>query len=144
MFVNFGCLAIGRVLMGDGPNSEWYTNLNKAPWTPRGWVFGVAWSTIMICFSIYLAQLFKWKTTTFTIVFYIIQVFLNVSWNWFFFNRHRSLAGLAVICLLTLVIFYYFFKYKSKPLIRYRFLLLPYLIWLCIATSLNAYVVMFN
>ena len=44
--------------MANGPQTEWYLNLNKAHWTPPGWVFGAAWTTIMICFSIYLSYLF--------------------------------------------------------------------------------------
>ena len=55
LLVNFGGLAIGNWLMNSGPSSTWYLELNKAPWTPPGWVFGAAWTLIMICFSIYLA-----------------------------------------------------------------------------------------
>ena len=58
LVVNFGGLTIGSFLMGTGPNGDWYTNINKAPWTPPGWVFGVSWTLIMICFSIYLGKLF--------------------------------------------------------------------------------------
>ena len=45
--------------MDNGPMTDWYINLNQAPWSPPGWVFGAAWTTIMICFSIYMAYLFK-------------------------------------------------------------------------------------
>ena len=57
--LNFGALGIGGFFTGPGVSSEWYQNLNKAPWTPPGWVFGAAWTTIMICFSIYMA--FAWE-----------------------------------------------------------------------------------
>lgn len=56
LILNFGALALGGLFTNNGVNSEWYTNLNKAPWTPPGWVFGFAWTTIMICFSIYMAK----------------------------------------------------------------------------------------
>ena len=36
--INFGGLAIGSWLMNNGPMTEWYTNLNQAPWTPPDWV----------------------------------------------------------------------------------------------------------
>lgn len=46
--------------MGGSPaDNDWYTSLNKAPWTPPGWVFGFAWTTIMILYSIYLSRVFK-------------------------------------------------------------------------------------
>ena len=34
--LNFSALALGSYLMGEGPMGSWYTNLNKAPWTPPG------------------------------------------------------------------------------------------------------------
>ena len=58
LIINFGGLALGSWLMNNGPNSDWYLNLDKAPWTPPGWVFGAAWTTIMVCFSVYLVFLF--------------------------------------------------------------------------------------
>ena len=58
LVINFGGLYIGNLLMNNGPQTTWYTSLNQAPWTPPGWVFGVAWTLIMICFSVYLAHLF--------------------------------------------------------------------------------------
>ena len=51
IIINFGGLAIGSWLMNNGPLSIWYTSLNQAPWTPEGWVFGAAWTTIMFCFQ---------------------------------------------------------------------------------------------
>ena len=39
LLLNFGGLALGSFLMGEGPTGMWYSNLNKAPWTPPGWVF---------------------------------------------------------------------------------------------------------
>lgn len=55
--INFGALAIGDIFTSKGVPSDWYVDLVKAPWTPPGWVFGFAWTTIMICFSIYMAYL---------------------------------------------------------------------------------------
>ena len=71
LFINFGSLALGSWLMNNGPQSEWYIQLNKAPWTPAGWVFGVAWTTIMICFSLYLAKLFEHQNSSFLRILFI-------------------------------------------------------------------------
>lgn len=144
LIINFGGLAIGNLLMNNGPQSPWYTNLNQAPWTPPGWVFGVAWTTIMICFSIYLAFLFNKYASKFLIGFYVFQIILNVSWNYIFFNQHQIVWALVVILLLTSVIFYFFFTYQMDHIKKVRWLLLPYMIWLCIATSLNAYILIHN
>ncbi len=143
LFINFSGLGIGSWLMNNGPLTKWYINLNKAPWTPPGWVFGVAWSTIMVCFSIYLMKLFLEENTLKTRIVFGLQFILNVAWNYIFFNKHQILLGLLCILLLTSVIFYYFFK-LSKKTGSYKYLLLPYMAWLCIATSLNLYILIHN
>ena len=141
--INFGGLAFGSWLMDNGPLSDWYTNLNKAPWTPPGWVFGVAWTLIMLCFSIYLSKLFSLVKSKKLILVYVLQVFLNVSWNYIFFNLHQVFLALIVIVALTIVILYLFVKYK-QTLKNLSYLLFPYIIWLIIATSLNAYILIYN
>lgn len=143
LVINFGGLAIGSWLMNNGPITEWYTNLNQAPWTPPGWVFGVAWTTIMIFFSVYLAKLFSTENTLKMKIVFIVQFILNVSWNYIFFNKHLVLLGLVTIVLLTSLLFIYFFKW-SKKVNNFKYLLLPYIIWLCIATSLNLYIFVHN
>ncbi|WP_418509750.1 TspO/MBR family protein [Corallibacter sp.] len=144
LIINFGSLALGSWLMNNGPTSDWYLNLNKAPWTPPGWLFGVAWSTIMVCFSVYLAFLFKDYNTVSVRFTYALQVVLNVIWNYVFFNKQLVLLGLVIIIALTFVIIFLFVKYQVYNLKKIRYLLLPYIIWLCIATSLNAYILIKN
>lgn len=144
LFLNFGGLAIGNFLMNNGPQTEWYLNLNKAPWTPPGWVFGAAWTLIMICFSFYLAKQFVLaKQLKFISVIFLLEFILNVSWNYFFFNQHWVFLAFIGIVLLTSLVFYYFFG-LSKNLGKTKYLVLPYMVWLCIATSLNLYVLIHN
>ena len=57
MALNFAALAIGGLFTSKGVSSDWYIVIVKAPWTPPGWVFGAAWTSIMICFGIYMAYL---------------------------------------------------------------------------------------
>ncbi|MBU2920666.1 tryptophan-rich sensory protein [Winogradskyella psychrotolerans] len=144
LVINFGGLALGNWFMGDAVSSEWYTNLNKAPWTPPGWIFGVTWTLIMICFSVYLSFLFSIRNSKFVIFVYAIAVILNVSWNYIFFNQQLTNLALVNIILLTLVIIYFFITFCDDELSKLKYLLLPYIIWLCIATSLNGYVVFNN
>jgi benzodiazapine receptor len=141
--INFGGLAIGSWLMNNGPLSNWYSNLQQAPWTPPGFVFGIAWTLIMICFSIYLGKLFTEDNTSKNRSIFLIQFVLNVSWNFIFFNQHLILFALINILLLTSLIFVYFFK-LSSAVNNYKYLLLPYMLWLCIATSLNLYILVHN
>ena len=142
--INFGALIIGGIFTGKGVPSDWYINLDKAPWTPPGWVFGFAWTTIMICFSIFMA--YSWSVINnkkLLVSLFVIQWVLNVSWNPTFFYYHNVLIGLIIITSLTLVISAFIFTYWSE--LKFKvFLILPYLIWLCIATSLNGYILLKN
>jgi benzodiazapine receptor len=143
LILNFSALAIGSIFTNSGVSSDWYQNLSKAPWTPPGWVFGVAWSSIMFFFAIYMAYLVKLKQKKGILILYSIQWILNITWNPIFFYLHEILFGLICISILTVLIAVLFFKFwkeqKTKTL-----LLAPYAIWLIIATSLNAYIFLYN
>ena len=143
LLINFGGLAFGSWLMNNGPKTDWYLNLTKAPWTPPGWVFGAARTSIMICFSIYLIFLFTKDYNQKKLFLFSIQFILNVSWNYLFFNKHEVFIAFISIVLLTALIFFLFFHYY-KALKKVSYLLLPYMIWLCIATSLNLYILIHN
>ena len=140
LLLNFAALAIGGILTGKGVPSEWYASLNKAPWTPPGWVFGFAWTSIMICFAFFLAYLYPLvEIKRHILVLFAVQWILNVAWNPVFFHWHAVGWGLVVISALTLLVGYMFFF--SWPLLKLKsVLLLPYFMWLIIATSLNGYI----
>ena len=143
LIINFGGLFIGGLFTGEGVPSDWYQNLNKAPWTPPGWVFGAAWTTIMICFSVYLAILWKKITLKNLLYLYIAEFILNVIWNPLFFHFKWINVALLSISLLTILIIYMAVSLRVE--MRYKTLLIfPYLIWLIIATSLNGYIVLYN
>ena len=143
LIINFSALAIGGWLMDNGPQTNWYLDLNKAPWTPAGWVFGFAWTTIMICFSIYMTSLYLSQNTKKLMVLFSLQVLLNVSWSYVFFNMHWIEFGLLIISLLTILIIYFFTTYLKKIRLI-SLLILPYMLWLLVATSLNLYIVLYN
>ncbi len=143
LIINFAALGIGSWFMANGPSSQWYLELNKAPWTPPGWVFGAAWTTIMICFSFYMAQLLHLKKQALVLGLFAVQFLLNVSWNYIFFNQHLVTLGFINIVLLTLVVMYFLFKFNNNLKTK-SWLVVPYVVWLLIATSLNAYILFNN
>jgi tryptophan-rich sensory protein len=144
ILLNFGALAIGSLFTSDGVASDWYQELNKAPWTPPGWAFGAAWSTIMLCFSAYLA--FLWpvlKNKRLFLIVYGLQWLFNVSWNPVFFHLQEVALGLVLINVLTVVVGLFLFAYLK--VLRWKsILILPYFLWLIVATSLNAYIYLYN
>ncbi|MAZ94037.1 MAG: tryptophan-rich sensory protein [Bacteroidales bacterium] len=142
--INFGALALGSFFTGKGVPSDWYVGLTKAPWTPPGWVFGFAWSTIMICFSIYMAYLWPVvENKNLLIALFLIQWVLNIAWNPAFFYYHNVILGLVIISALTILIGVFLFIHWPELKLK-SVLLLPYLIWLLIATSLNGYILLKN
>lgn len=145
LVVNFLALAIGVWLMNDGPRTTWYQSLNKAPWTPANWVFGAAWTTIMFMFSIYMTKVsFQYAYLAKKLLYLFgLQWILNVGWNYVFFNQHMIVVGLVVITLLWLLIGYFTFEHLRKVK-GYTLFIIPYLVWMTIATSLNAYIVFNN
>lgn len=141
--LNFGALALGGLFTGSGVASDWYANMNQAPWTPPGWVFGAAWTSIMICYSIYMARAWNRIDRKKLAVLFSFQWVLNVSWNPVFFYLHETEFALLLITALTLLLLLKIVLFRAK--MKYvTFLLMPYFIWLCIATSLNAYIVVNN
>ena len=142
--INFLALYIGSFLSQNGPSSDWYQSLNKAPWTPPGWVFGLAWTSIMVCYSFYMAILYKSDPRgNKVITLYAVQLFLNIAWNPLFFYFQYALIALFCILFLTIIIAYFLFR-NNRTMRWYSLLILPYFLWLCIATSLNFYIVIYN
>ena len=142
---NFLALYLGILLMNNGPRTEWYLSLNKSPLTPPGWVFGAAWTTIMVLFSFYMTKLsYQFKTFDKNLIMlYVSQWILNVSWNFIFFNQHQMKLGFVIITLLWLLIGFFTFKYIRK-LKLYSILVSPYLIWMTIAVNLNLFIIFYN
>ncbi len=142
--LNFAALGIGSLFTSSGVSSDWYSNLNKAPWTPPGWMFGYAWTTIMVCFAFYLAHAWNAVSNRNLLTgLFVVQWRLNVLWNPVFFKYHEAFFGLIVISTLTLLLGYFLISYWNQLKMK-SLLILPYFLWLLIATSLNAYILMEN
>ncbi len=144
LILNFAALGLGVYLMGGEPLSDWYTQLNQAPWTPPNPVFGIAWSVIMVCFAVYMTHLIKHRINpSFIWIIYTIQWTLNTGWNYVFFNQHQPFLGLVTILLLFSIVCFLLFKFYRQ--LKWRSLwILPYVAWLIVAISLNAYIVVYN
>lgn len=143
LICNFGALAIGVWLMNKGPQSNWYLQLHKATWTPPGWVFGAAWSSIMLCFSFYMTYLYTALPNTRVKILFTIQFILNVGWNFIFFNQHFITFGMIIILALTGVVTVFMVDYRQLLKLK-TLLILPYVLWLCVANSLNLYILLYN
>ncbi len=147
LLINFGALALGALFMGESPaDNEWYKNLNKAPWTPPGWVFGFAWSFIMITFSLYMSRVFVEFNGVLLrklMVLFSLQVVFNILWNPVFFHWHLSLLGLFILVFIIVLLVFIHLDFSDKKKFN-TLLIAPYFLWLLVAFSLNLYVVLYN
>lgn len=145
--LNFTGLAIGGLATGPGVASDWYADLAKAPWTPPGWVFGAAWTVVMLGFTWFMSALWSRSTAgrerNTSAGWFVLAWLLNVGWNPLFFGAQQ--AGAALIEILTLYAVIGLMARRSWSVLGpARWGIAPYLMWLTVAISLNAYVVAYN
>ena len=125
---------------------NWYDKLNKAPWTPPNWVFGIIWPILYFLMTISAGLVLYEKDNNYLTIattLFCIQLILNLSWAPVFFNLEMPNLAFAIMTLLivsTIATIYYFSKISKLS----ATLLFPYIIWLFIAFSLNLYIVIYN
>ena len=119
----------------------WYTTLNKPFFNPPAWVFGPVWTTLylMMGISLYLV----WGKKRVNLKWFWIQLILNSIWSIIFFGlKNPTLAFLEIILLWGAIFLTIssFWKYNKTS----AYLLVPYLLWVSLATILNLSIVLLN
>lgn len=136
----------GSALIFGGANSDWYKNLKKPSWTPPGWVFPLMWTSLYVMMGI--ASWLVWKQGGFVAQYsalgvYAFQMFLNFLWTPLFFGIHRIDWAMAEIVILwyailcNIIIFW-----RIDPVAGQ--LLIPYIMWVSVATTLNWFIYLNN
>jgi benzodiazapine receptor len=125
----------------------WYAELVKPRWTPPNSVFPIAWTILYGCIAVALYLLWDRTTPTPTrhraISLFLIQLALNAVWSPVFFGLHAPRAGLVIMCgLLVALVATISIAWRIQQMAAV--LLLPYLVWIAYATSLNAGIVVLN
>ncbi len=134
--LNFACLWLSSYLMDAGPDGEWYQQLSRAPWTPPDQVFALAWSFIMLCFAIYLTVLPNKSAKDYA--GYAMILALCAGWNAVFFQWQQTAWALLILLTLTLLVLAVtVLNHRRQG--AYSWLMLPFILWTLIASSLNAY-----
>lgn len=150
VFCAIACLAA----MGFGglfTPGEWYTQINIAPWSPPNIAFPIVWTILYICIAIAGWRIFNYGTRQLKII-WVCQLACNALWSWLFFGQHWVLIGLIDIALIIilvslLIVKCWTFSAPSKNKTNLRlcsYLLVPYLMWLMVACSLNSYILIAN
>jgi tryptophan-rich sensory protein len=126
---------------------NWYATLKKPFFSPPNWLFGPAWLTLYtlmgVSFYLVWSKGLRSKLVKSALMIFGTQLFLNALWSFLFFGLHSPFYGLVGIILLWFSIILTIFKfYKISR--NAGLLLLPYLLWVTFAMSLNYFVLLLN
>jgi benzodiazapine receptor len=126
--------------------STWYSTLNRSPLTPPNYVFPVVWSILYS--AIGACGWLIWRTTTFSVLstiktLYMIQLILNWSWTPLFFYFHLIKTSLFILISMDIIVGMLILLAYSK-IKTVSLLMIPYLLWILIATYLNLYIWQYN
>ena len=117
-----------------------YDDLQKPSFAPPNWLFAPVWITLftLMGISLYLVldKDLKNKETKKGLIIFGIQLFLNTLWSFLFFGLKSPFYGLINIIVLEFFIAVTIFQF-SKISKYAAMLLIPYIIWVTIATFLN-------
>jgi len=118
----------------------WYAGLKKPPYTPPKWVFGPVWTTLYILMGISVFLVWQSGLTssgaTLAFTLFWIQLCVNALWSVIFFGIKSK--GVAVIAILVLWLLILATIVVSFPVSRWAgVLLIPYILWVSIASYLN-------
>jgi tryptophan-rich sensory protein len=119
------------------PPGSWYLGLTKPTWTPKGWVFPVVWTTLYVLMAVAAARVagLALPGAGLALGLWSVQIALNALWTPVYFGAHRMRAGSVIIGLLWLAVAATMLAFFRIDLIA-GLLLVPYLVWVTIATAL--------
>ncbi len=144
LVLSYGTAGMGGALTELGP---WYYALRHPDWKPPDAAFGVIWSTIFTLCAV--SGTLAWRAASTgalrrrVLLLFGSNAVLNVLWSLLYFKLHRPDWALVEVLFLWLSIaalivgLWRISRWASA-------LLLPYLVWVSIATALNLATVQLN
>jgi benzodiazapine receptor len=119
--------------------SSWYLSLQQPAWQPPPAVFGLAWSYNFIVLAVVgVAMALQAAPTRVTayLVAFAVSIVLAIGWAYLFYVPH-SLVASAIALTLAAVVTVIPVGLAFAERAWMGWLLVPYLAWLAIATSLS-------
>lgn len=126
----------------------WYVTLNKPFFNPPNSVFAPVWTLLYIMMGISVGMIWSKISEEAVLVkkgllFFGIQLCLNIAWSFLFFGLCNLLLSLIEIIVLLLIIFETFLVFKKIDK-KSSYLLVPYMIWVAFAAILNLSIYILN
>lgn len=117
----------------------WYDQLNKPAWTPPSWIFAPVWTVLYALMGI--AAWRVWLRNGFAgarleLTLFLIHLLFNAAWTPLFFGLHLLTISAVEIVLLWAMILALLILFWRRDRIA-GVLLIPYLLWVTYATTLN-------
>ena len=121
-----------------GNSSNWYYSLNRPFWQPPSWIFGIIWPYNFIALGItsfFVARRLSKNFVIAWLILFALSVLAALLWSYLFYVLHNlvgSAIALPIAALLTIPITVITFRAS----IGYGLAILPYQIWVVLASSL--------
>lgn len=114
----------------------WYRRLDKPRWTPPGWAFPLAWTTLYLCMAFAAMRVAQLPDSGQALAFWGAQIAFNTLWTPIFFGLRRMRAALVVMAGLWLTVAATCLAFWQLDTLAGA-LFAPYLMWVTIAGALN-------
>jgi translocator protein len=123
----------------------WYPALNKAPWNPPSYLFGIVWPILYLMMALAFGIVWSCekKNKNKAYLAFFTQLTFNLLWSFFFFYLQSPLLALIDLILLNLAILWTMRAFWSLSKWA-SILLFPYLLWTLFALTLNGYIWIYN
>jgi benzodiazapine receptor len=121
-------------------SSHWYQQLQKPAWMPPGWAFAPIWIILYILMGISSYIIWHQRQHPLrnqAVFLYFFQLVLNALWTPVFVGMQSpggSFIVVSVLLVAIIVMIFYFYKIQKWA----AYLVIPYVLWVSIATVLNA------
>lgn len=119
------------------PPGPWYRGLRKPVWTPPDWVFPVTWTLLYLCMAAAGARAAMAPDNGIAMACWALQIAFNGLWTPVFFGLRKIRLGMAVVAMLWLTVLAATVALWQVDWIAGT-LFVPYLVWVTIASALNA------
>ncbi len=134
--LTFAASATGVFVSTSG---DWYAGLEKPSWNPPSWLFGPVWTILYTLMAVAAWLVWRkggWSAQKQALGLYLIQWALNALWTPIFFGMNRPGLAFAEILILDVAVLGTLIAFWRVKRVAGA-LLMPYVLWLCLATALN-------
>lgn len=127
-------------LSDSGFGNSWFDALRKPSFMPPGWAFGVVWPILYALLGIAVAMILAEPASRARrdgLILFFVQLAMNFAWSPIFFAFHDIRAAKLIIFAMAALAAMAGRNFtKIRPVAGV--LLVPYILWLIFAATLNA------